>query len=170
MAKIRLWMLSKKGDGISDSGAGFEQAFGRISPNALHTGTWFPILVEASHPVAGEAFRVQAASGPTINIADVRTAIIPVAGRNEPNPRLRVRPILVIAEQRPVGIGKHENGAGVNRRGNNGENSQDMSQSLQRSSRQESDMNSHSCDSSVAERFIHEACAALARAVRQHGS
>ena len=139
-------MVPIERDGVVDGGASFEHALARIHAGARQTGVRVPIINEARHPVVGEALGVQPALGKAIIVAHIHRAEMPLPGRQEPNARLHVRPCLVIAEQRPVGVGQHKNGAGAHWHGGEGENRQDKCQSPPRNSCQEAEVRFHSCD------------------------
>src|ERR1035438_6241346 len=132
--ETRLAVAPIESDGVGDRGASLEHSLARIPPSERQMSIRLIFLLVSRDPVVGEALCVQSALGKTIIKANINCAIISVTGWQEPYSRLWVRPIFVVTEQRPIGIGQHENGAGVSRRGGEGEKRQDKSQSLKANS------------------------------------
>jgi len=112
--KLTILMRAKEGNGLFDGGAAFEGLLTRITPDDGYAWVGLPFFRVARHPVEGEPFCVHSALSIIIIKADVDPPIMFVTAGDKPNPRFWIRPILIVAEQSPVGIRQHENRAGIN--------------------------------------------------------
>ena len=105
-------MSTKEGHGLLDRRARFEQLSG--PGGGRQFGIWLPGFFIAPDPVTRETLGIQPSLGKTIIKAHVDAAVALGLSRNEPNSRVGLVPIFIIAEQNPICVGEHENRARVN--------------------------------------------------------
>src|SRR5580765_6224385 len=72
-----------------------------------------PFFLEPGDNIISQPFRVQAALAPAGIEPNANVTVISQMGWNEPDPGIGIRPVLVVEKEGVIGVGEHENRAGV---------------------------------------------------------
>ena len=121
--ETQLSMSSKEGNGFLDRRARFEQL--AVPDRGRQFGIWLPCFFRACDPVGRETFGIHSSLRKPIIKAHINAAVALGVGRNEPNSGPGIGPVFIIAEQNPIFVGEHKDGARVNGRGNKREDCED---------------------------------------------